>query len=510
MPRANPRTQPVAPVGGIAWALLGLVFALRFAALAQDPILVSPSGMYLTDEGWYAKAAQNLLRLGHADASKDFVPITHTFGYVYLCRFVFDHIGQSLLALRTLNLILSGTGIACLCWQVRARWGPSLAFRLGLALVFNLLLISLSRMALPDTTAFALMTLAMAGLLVRRRTSWIDLGSLLLATTLSFIKTSYLPVTLWFALVLAFQHLDQTSPHARPKLTGRSLLLLLFPVSALVLGYCWIHANYLEAWEMFSALNLQGRMVQGPIQWLLNLGYALGADLWSTGSLGLATFILIRAKGLGFRTFFKDRKVRGLSLLLSLNLLARSLIWYHPPRYGLITALAVIFLSLIALQASITTSPQRTTKLRYHWLGWWLLGQIPLCVALALNGYSGDSMRLATQEILQSVQEHPEQPRLLYGTGSASFVTLASNTLRPIDISDRPETMCARVKDYGPGFLLVDDRKERDFQLMKSLQQCRDPLFLTPVAAHLVLNNYYKQGPWRLYLLSRAGAPAKQ
>lgn len=494
---------------GITWALLALVFSLRFVALAQDPLLVSPSGMYLTDEGWYAKAAKNLVILRRADASRDFVPITHTFGYVYLCKLIFEH-ELSLLALRFFNLTLSGASVACLCWSIRNRWGDRLAQGAGIALSCNLLLISLTRLALPDTTAFALFTLAMAGIIPARRSVWLDLGCLSVAVAISFIKTSYAPATLWFTLVLAVMQLRKRDAPIRPKLTLRGLLSFALPLIALILGYGWIHLEYREAWDMFSSLNLQGRMVQGPIQWFLNLGYALGADLWSTGSLGLLICLILQTRQFGFKAFCKDPKVRALGLLLGLNFLARSLIWYHPPRYGLITALALVLLSLLAQQKTISNHPHQVKKLGRHWLGWFLVGQLPLCVAILQNGYSGDSMRNAVNSMATEIEALPHHPRVLYGTGSASYVSLFLPELHAVDVSENEKDLCSRIAHYGPGFLLVDDRKERDLDLMTKLDRCDAPMIRRELTSHLVLNDYYRQGPWRLYSLSRPGAPAKQ
>lgn len=497
------------PTRSLAWALLVFLFCLRFSALAQDPLLISPSGMYLTDEGWYNKAAKNLVTLGHADARQDFVPITHTFGFVLLGRIIFDRFGLSLLALRVFNLLFSGAGTFFLCWNVTKRWGHRYAFFLCIALVSNLLLISLTRLALPDTTAFAFLTLAMA-LLIRTRSPGRDLCCLGLAIAMSFLKTSYLPVTLWFTLVIALgpAFLRKGPPSLQNK--WRSALTLSLPLLILGLGYGWIHQSYLEAWAMFSELNLRGRMVQDPLRWFMNLAYAIGADLWSTGSLGLAILGFIHARRLGFRTWLGMRTVQALLLLLGLNFLARSLIWYHPPRYGLVTALAVLCMSLLTLRASIITSPDQTTTLQRQWLGWGLFGQLPLCFALAHNGVSGDSIQRATKSIVKQIRAHPEQPLVLYGSGTASLVSLSWPELKAVDISDSPEEMCARVRHYGDGFLLVDDRKQEQFGLLANLARCGGPVNLTPLTSALVLNNYYRQGPWRLYRLSGPRAPTKQ
>lgn len=493
----------------IAWLLLLGCFSLRFVALSHDPVLVSPSGMYLTDEGWYSKAAQNFRLLGHPDASSDFVPITHTFGEVGLCRVVFDLFGQSLLALRAFHLLLSGLGIFCLCWSIRARWGQQLAYCLGLGLLCNLLLISLTRLALPDTSSFALLTLALAARIAAKQHRGMDLLSLGLAISLSFVKTSYLPVTLWLIWMSAQTRLHRERSGLR-SISLRSVSTCILSLLPLGLGYVWIYLHHQEAWAMFSELNLQGRMVQGPLQWLLNLGYALGADLWSTGSLGLSLFTITHARSRGVKSFIRDPHVKALGLLLGLNFLARSMIWYHPPRYGLVTALVILLLSLIALKQQSDAAPSRRSDITRKWMIFALVGQLPLAVAIAQNGYSGNSMQDASEDFIQAIRKHPEQPKILYGSGSASFVSLFSPELRAVDVSDRAQDMCERVSHYGPGFLMVDDRKEHDFELRKALSGCPDKITLTPIRSHQVLNNYYRQGPWRLFILSGSRAPTKQ
>lgn len=466
--------------------------------------------MYLTDEGWYTKAAKNLVMLGHADASTDFVPVTHTYGFVLLCRLLFDQFGVNLLLLRGLNLALSGAGVLFLCWGTARRWGPHLAYCVGLGLVCNLLLISLTRLALPDTTAFALFTLAVATRLPVKRRVWQDLVCVVLAIALSFVKTSYLPASLWLTLVCAMQNKQGSPGLGRFTIAVRRSWMVALLLVLLALGYSWIHTNYPIAWAMFSQLNLDGRMVKNPIQWFLNLGYAIGADLWSTGSLGLAIFVGIYARKIGTKTFLGDHKVQALALLLCLNFLVRSLIWYHPPRYGLVSALAVLGLSVLALQRALASTEAPPVKLGSQWLGWMLAGQLPLAVALAQNGVSGDSMRQGARAIVETMNAHPQVPQILYGTGTASYVALFSPKLHAIDISERAKDLCARIAHYGSGFLLVDDRKAQDFELFEHLLQCPGELRLKELASYQVLNNYYHQGPWRLYQLSWSGPPAKQ
>lgn len=506
------------------WMLLAALFALRFVHLAQDPLLVSPSGMYLTDEGWYSKAAKNLFTLGRADASTDFVPITHTFGYVTLCKLIFDQFGLSLWVLRATSLILSGAGILWLCVSVRARWGQRMALGVAVVLVCNVLLISLTRLALPDTAAFALLTIATAALIPKQRSLFLDLICLSLAAALSFIKTSYLPVTLWLTLICVAVRLD------RPMVTRHGVFAVLYVFAPIILGYRWIYFTYENAWAMFSELNLQGRMVNGPVQWILNLGYALGADLWSTGSLGFALLMFVDVRQAGTKVYFRDRKVQALGLLVALNFLSRSLIWYHPPRYGLVTALAILGLSLFANQKHAASRPKHGAAIVGRWVAAFCLGQLSLCIALIQNGHSGDTMRQATQAIVQRIRSHPKHPQVLYGSGTASYVALFYPTLQAVDISDQPDVLCARFEHYGPGFLLVDDRKARDFKLLSHLAQCPgkrrgEPpyertherthertyeLEVRALAEHQVLNNYYEQGPWRLYKLTRTRAPTKQ
>lgn len=485
------------------WGLgLGLLLLLRLVWIDLDPLLVSPSGLYLTDEGWYSKAGRHLALLAQVDGARDFVPITHTFGYSWLCVALFAAFGVGLLPLRLLSAGATIGAIAFLSGKVKQRWGAWPGILVGLGLSGNLLVFSLSRLAIPDTLAFAILIIIFALLISPPRSAMTESITGLLSAVLALIKLSYLPVSLWCAALLAYPHLV-----ARPRSTtglARGLVLFLAPLLVIALCYAFIHTSYPEAWAMFSNLNLRDRMVDGPIQWILNIGYAIGADLWSTGALALAWFAL-QDRGRREESLLRDPVAQALLALVGLNLCARSLIWYHPPRYGLVTLLCVLLLSVRVL---VRNSDEEGRPSLRAWLLCLAIGQLPLIATLGIHGYSKDSMQRASQKIHHAIEASNLPNKMIYGSGTASWLALLYPELRAVDISDHPPTMCERIENFGEGFLIIDQRKQKDFQLKKNLESCRPALTLEPLWQGTVLNNYYKQGPIRLFQITRAAPGA--
>lgn len=491
------------------WALaLASLFALRVWALDQDPLLVSPSGLYLTDEGWYSKAARQIVQWNIQEVSTDFVPITHTFGYTWLCVAVFKLAGVSLWSLRALSLSLSGLGLIALSWSVARRWGARAARWLALGLTLNVLLISLTRLAIPDTVAFALCGVTMALLLACRTQTWLRPLCAVFAVFLSIIKLSYLPVTIWFCTMLACHFIRwplSKTPNRSRILAAFSLLL---PLGLCTGIYAAIARVYPKAWAMFSNLNLRDRMVTNPLEWIANLFYAVGADIWSTGSIGLVGLLALQSR-VAPRPFWRQREGQALLLLLALGWSARSLIWYHPPRYGLVSALVFLMLSILSTRDAIRQAPTHLSRHTRRWVLALMLGQLPQLGALMLHGHSGDSMQRSASQLAQTIAQIDAPTGTLYGSGSASFIALLHPQLRSVDIADTTSDMCTRIDHFGPGYLVIDDRKAEQFKIQHSLSQCQPDVLLEALGQWQVLNNYYRQGPWRLYRLSRTGPPTQ-
>lgn len=501
-----PRKGSRASLGSAwGWALTLLaLFALRFVWLDQDPLLVSPSGLYLTDEGWYTKAAQNLLRWGQADAAQDFVPITHTWGYTWLSLQIFRVFGIALYPLRAFGVLVCAASTGVLAWSLHQQWSPRAARMLSLALGCNLLLISLSRFAIPDSLAFGVLTFLLAALVRRETYPVLDWVAALLSVAAVLLKLSYLPVTLWTATLLAFLHGQSYLNTRRSSTFARGIVLSVTPLVLTGTAYFLIHRAYPQAWAMFSDLNLRDRFVGGPGEWMANIFYAIGADLWSTGAMGWIIFLILRARQSN-ALHWRQAPVLALLVLAGLNFAARSFIWYHPPRYGLLTYLVLALLSIYAAQPNALSQ-----KIPRSWIVCFMAGQLPQLIALCLNGYSGDSMQRSAKAMIQLMQRSAPEPTHIYGTGTASYFSLFAPQYRAVDISDERSTMCARLKVYGDGFLVVDTRKAQDFSILSIIPSCGSGLELTKIDEKIVLNNYYHQGPWTLYHLSGTRSPAQQ
>lgn len=505
MPGAKPSQEEPAPRWTWRWALiLLLLFFLRLLFLTDDPLLVSPSGMYLSDEGWYSKAATQLFYAGQIEQATDFVPITHTPGYTALQLALFELASPQLWLLRGLSLLSFLLGGLALFFRSERELGHSTGLLFAFALLSNLLLCSLSVLAIPDSVAFGGALLCLALLPTGDEPSlrdWLFVGG---CGLLGAIKFSYLPMALWAALVVG---LRGQSLLRRPSLSKKQLQLWLLLLCPLALGagiYLGARERWPQAWQAFTELNLEGRRVQ-KLWWVpLNAIAALGADLWSTGALGLAYFVLrvqLKAEGQPLRHPW----VPPIFVLATLNFGMRAFISYHPPRYGLLTYLLILLLSLVVLPSAARRWGK--TRARHYWLCAMLLGQLPNVAMLAWHGLSRNTLDSSVTAIRRQIKGQSsgfDQAVVLYGSGSASLVALEAPWIRSVDISPDPERMCERLARYGPGFLLLHDRKAKESQAIKHLQTCSPTISLEEIAAYEALNNYYSQGPLRLHRISRS------
>ena len=142
------------------FALIVLSVALRFWNLEADPPygIISDSGAFLTDEGWYSKSAQLHVKTGEWTNEHDYVWRSHNALFTMLQVGVFQTFGISVGVARSLSVfafVLSLLAFYGICRTVMTR---TMALTSCLIVSITLQNFAYSRMALiePVGTAFAI------------------------------------------------------------------------------------------------------------------------------------------------------------------------------------------------------------------------------------------------------------------------------------------------------------------------------------------------------------------
>lgn len=496
----------------IAYWIAGLCLLLLIASygvdLWADPPLLTPCGVFLTDEGWYSKSARHWVLHGQWPPTDDFSPITHTFLQVWLQIAVFRLAGTGLWILRavTAGIWVLSTGILLRCIAQRESMKESLA--LWLCLLGHPLLWTFGRFAIADPLALSATAIVIGThTLALQNRGW-DLVALIFALAAALFKLSYAFVIPAVALAMLWREF-QRAPKQRAWLWTILSIVGTFGLFGLTIRL--IANAFPLAWKTFSDMNVHDRMVHGPLEWLLNIGEMIAHDLWHTGMFGLALGLIY----LGLRrqlAFQSDPRLPILGFILLGGWLQRSILAFHRPRYAIFVAL------VLSIATWIVVAKLRKNRDFDHslWIGaslLWAAGQ----GILAFRAFDGQkpsyTLHHSAQEVVQTIQEHQasqgfdpkRNPKtVILGRGEAAMISLYNDHFEVVELSSNAQTLCRRIKNRDPSYLFIDQAWSTQWELKSRLNQCPKAAYdLQKLGQWQVLDNYFHQGPWTLYALTR-------
>jgi hypothetical protein len=313
-------------------AALLLGVGLRLAFLDADPDYYAWAG-YITDEGRWVAHARELALFGHivhADWLLHLVlaPLFQASAYVAFALF-----GVSIWAAR-LPTALTGCLLLVTFWLLFRRTVGDRALLVGLALLaFDVDLVQLSRVAVPEMAAMLVELLAYALVASGRPSSRRMLaGGLVLAAAVA-VKATSLPALVILSAITLFQPLPPAEAPVRRR--GLAMLWTGFLAPILVVALVGMVASPGRVGGLAANLGVLGHFLLPArpfsiVNFFLDAPFAPTFNIWAVGAcFSLAVYVLTEGRGdLGVRRHFVASAVWcGLyvPLMLSLD--------YFPDRY---------------------------------------------------------------------------------------------------------------------------------------------------------------------------------
>ena len=208
--------------------LLGLL--ARFLDLYHDAPygIISSSGTFWTDEGFYTKSAQLFLKFGFFRNPEDVNFLTLTSLFVPWMVVWFKLFGISLYSARCMSILCSFVSLFVFYKLMRKRFDEFVSLLMAVIVVFTLQQVGYARMAIVEPFALML-SLIILYFVFTSHSKWMPLLTIPLLLALFFVKSTHLPTIA--AIETVFLHdvftRDQSKRGMRLSLWILSLVILI-------------------------------------------------------------------------------------------------------------------------------------------------------------------------------------------------------------------------------------------------------------------------------------------
>jgi hypothetical protein len=483
-------------------------------ATALDPILVDPSGVYLTDEGWYSKSALLLARDGIIQRDSDFDFFTSTPLYTIILYSGFLIFDSTLPVARFAAMLVYSAGLSAFLVSIYR----SQHYRISIGIIFfaiaiNIYSLAQGRLALTDTVATGFALGSTACWIIYRGQKWAIILSLLLTASAFLTKSSYLYFIVSIAALWFWSAYDDY------RAGYRKSALVLACATFLTLATCvsvslGIAAYFSEDYALFSKNfnRLVGFNLKEIIYWQAK---SLFNMLTSTGTLAVtmaavaAIFVLWRSNRAKLIQLLSEKATLACLLMVTLGTIQFGFSTYQPARYYLFT-IAPITATGIALAWAAGEASRRVRL----WIGVLMVAHIAVQIVSlerAANrrqtpmytSVTSTSLSDATKDLADAVVQHAGGDRsriFILGHGEAALLALADQRIRPLDF-EGVGPLCHRIELWHPEFLLVSENGPPS-KYFNEVAECPEIKQLRPITSVLALGNYYNAGHLVLYTIT--------
>lgn len=495
--------------------LAGLILVLlagRWAWLAADlPYgIVSSSGDFESDEGWYTKSALLQTRFGVWEQPYDLTVFTHNVLFSSLLRIAFAFGGATLTTARALSVLASVVAIGAffvLIRQALPRFPALIATCLVAVTLSN---VTYARMAIREPLGTACSLLALATWVRARRglplrAAW----SLALALAAVLVKVIFV----FTLLTLMVLWLGDAARHW-PQRRGRALALGLVVLAALCTCggmLALLRWGWADNWRAYIDLAMVPMLQEYraglslPVTelraWFWTLPRVTGPPFWPLLLLGVGGVLLLRHwPHQPWR--YLTRADTAMLLWGLLGITALGGFWYQPLRYFFFVMFPLAH-GLVTCLTSLVP-PQRWRGACVGLLIVHLLGQTPGFVRWLTRPDLFSQARMA-HEVTALMRREVAAPVLM--GRRAALVALFDPDVRPIEVAWLPRqgyTLSDRVAYWHPHFFLGPPSESREVATQCAAQITA----LQPMARYTVMDNYYSHADLVLYRLAYAPAGA--
>lgn len=443
------------------WVLLGallLAVGARFVRLEIDPPynIISNSGEFLTDEGWYTKSAQLHAKFGEWTSEHDMAWFSHTSLFSLVESVAFSLFGVGVRVARLVSVVASCVSLAAFYLMLRTIQPRAVALATCLIAAIALPCFAYSRMALVEPLGIAASMTALA--------AWVRLprgvpacgAGLLLAAAAYFVKVSF--IFTFVALVLL--SLGEAALLVRDRRRGAALAVLalaaLVPAAAAA-AQAHVSALAPEQSATFVQWHVKSRVDELSFDSVVYSEAKVAFKLATT--TGCLTLFVIGVLGT-IALVIRDRHLPGLPrtrttwALLLWGLGGASffgLFEYQPPRYLLFAVFPIVF---IAVSVVRDLPPRDRWCLRVMLLLAVHAGaQIPGYAAWLGRGSLASADAASRSAVAKMDLTGAEGGVGVIG-GTASFLGLYDERIRPLDYRHEDE-LASRVQRWRPRYLVT-------------------------------------------------------
>jgi hypothetical protein len=496
----------------VAAIIFVLVAPLAFMiATAVDPIILDPSGVYLTDEGWYSKSSLLLARDGIIQRASDFDFFTSSLLHTIILSSGFFLFDSTLAVARFTAMLVYCAGLSA--FLISASRSPYYKSCIGvvlLAIAVNIYSLTQGRLALTDTVATGFLLGSTACWIAYRGRKWAFILSLLLAAFTFFTKSSYLFFIVSITLLWLWSAYEEhRAGHRKTALVlAFATFMTLVVCAAFLVG---VAKYYLEDYALFSKnfdriISFTVRqIISRPARSLFNM-------LTSSGALALIVaavagiFVLWRADRAKLIGILSERATVACLLMVIVGTAQFGFSVYQPARYYLFT-IAPITATAIALVWAAGGAVGRTRLS----IGILMLAHVAtqiVSLQIAANrrqdsiyaSVTSTSLSDATKNFAAAIDQHVNRNSeriFLLGHGEAALLALADQRIRPLDF-EGVGPLCSRVERWRPEFVLVSENGPTA-KYFDEVTNCPEVRQLRPIASATPLGDYYKAGRLVLY-----------
>lgn len=460
----------------LASAAIALIIA-RYLGIAIDPPygIVSRSGTFLTDEGWWTKNAQLWAKFGVPRNEYDSNLVVNSIGFTLLMTAIFELFSTNLLVARYAAVSASALSLLVLYAIARRFMSRESSLLVVIASAVSLHQVTYARMAIIESFATLWSILAIYWLVTHRNRLPRQAMSLAFAVLAVLTKSTFIFTLGTVALVLAVGAIGQLRRGGRAAAAGTFACIVaafaaVFAVSAYV-GYLFpedaIVGRFAVA-DRFRGFTIEQALANESRAWL----YVATSFNWR---------VLFATIGIGFVWLGARRAFGGSRLALAPEAQA-VLIWllagvfmfgafpYSPPRYFYFVSLAAPLMALGLVEEATRAHGRRALTLTViagvvalHALSQW-----PSYRAWYWRGGSASFTQMASAFASEVIRDTgpPHEGQIVVMGATSSVLSLFADRIRPTDFGPiasfpvaqskaligRDDDVCARVGFWKPRF----------------------------------------------------------
>jgi len=461
--------QPASPrrrLLTVFWLLVCAVGALRFVHLSADFPNDSPwmiDQAKFTDEGWWASAAVTHAITGHWYVPGDYNPAVALPVWPLLLSAVFHFTGLSLIAARSLSVVISLATLALVYLLVRRHshpgaWLPACAAVLLLAL--SPFAFVFSRLAILDTlVAFELCLCLLVASFASARCIWPLVTLCALVILMLLTKTTaavLLPAIFWLAWSAAGRKLIPFLRASFAVIVVPALIIKCYAATVATLGY---GADYKSFYDLNSMEDYVWSQSFTTLAELFRNAFWIDRVLYP---VALVLFII---------TICWKRRLWSNPLFTASCLALGGVALYifrrqedYAPRYFLVMLVPLILIVVLALDELFSQLATASALPRFRWNRQTIAATF-LVSAIAASVIANGVMLAqfvahpeyqfvgAANSIREFIRRHPEQKPLILGVSGPQISLMTG--IPSINDGYGTEDMSEKIARYQPGWYLA-------------------------------------------------------